>query len=106
MKSELEKQIDKLKELGADIKITEFSKNDRLIVKMPKGCLDETLVLGLNGRVGDKGGSSLLDVAIEEIENLDETRCRICGCSDSKPCPGGCYWIEPDLCNKCEGKVL
>ncbi|MEW6573161.1 MAG: hypothetical protein AB1374_05960 [Bacillota bacterium] len=27
--------------------------------------------------------------------------CRICGCTDERACPGGCYWVEPDLCSRC-----
>jgi len=29
-------------------------------------------------------------------------RCRVCGCTDDLPCPGGCYWAERDLCSECE----
>ena len=32
---------------------------------------------------------------------LDETACRIFGCTDSKACFGGCWWVEDDLCSKC-----
>ena len=27
--------------------------------------------------------------------------CRLCGCTDDVACPGGCWWIEEDLCNRC-----
>lgn len=27
--------------------------------------------------------------------------CRICGCTDDAACPGGCYWVESDLCSCC-----
>ncbi len=27
--------------------------------------------------------------------------CRVCGCTDSTPCPGGCGWVEDDLCSAC-----
>lgn len=27
--------------------------------------------------------------------------CRVCGCTDFLPCPGGCAWVEPDLCSAC-----
>lgn len=30
--------------------------------------------------------------------------CRVCGCTDSHACEGGCYWVEPGLCNKCAEK--
>jgi single-strand DNA-binding protein len=28
-------------------------------------------------------------------------RCRECGCTEDNACPGGCYWVEPDLCSVC-----
>lgn len=31
-------------------------------------------------------------------------RCRVCGCTDDCACPGGCYWVEPDLCSACVGR--
>ena len=30
-------------------------------------------------------------------------RCRLCGCTEARACPGGCYWFEPDLCSRCAG---
>lgn len=27
--------------------------------------------------------------------------CRECGCTDDCACPGGCWWVEPDLCSTC-----
>jgi hypothetical protein len=27
--------------------------------------------------------------------------CRVCGCSDFDPCPGGCAWAGDDLCSRC-----
>lgn len=30
--------------------------------------------------------------------------CRVCGCTWDHACPGGCYWVEPNLCSKCMGK--
>lgn len=30
-----------------------------------------------------------------------ETACRRCGCSESKACLCGCYWVEPGLCSAC-----
>gem|GEM_PF-3917795 len=38
----------------------------------------------------------------EEDEPLFDTNtCRICGCTDDNACPGGCWWVEPDLCSSC-----
>lgn len=31
-------------------------------------------------------------------------KCKICGCTDDVACPGGCRWIEIDLCSKCAEK--
>ena len=31
----------------------------------------------------------------------DERRCRVCGCTDDRACPGGCHWVEEDLCSSC-----
>ncbi len=30
--------------------------------------------------------------------------CRKCGCTQYHACPGGCFWVEKDLCNKCVNK--
>jgi len=30
-----------------------------------------------------------------------ERKCRVCGCTEDRACPGGCYWVEPDLCSRC-----
>ena len=32
---------------------------------------------------------------------MDETPCRLCGCTDSWGCDEGCWWVEPDLCSSC-----
>ncbi len=32
---------------------------------------------------------------------LKEQKCRICGCTDSKACEGGCSWVLPEICSKC-----
>lgn len=29
-------------------------------------------------------------------------RCRVCGCDDEHACPGGCWWVEDDLCSACQ----
>lgn len=31
------------------------------------------------------------------------SRCRVCGCTDARACPGGCWWVEPTytLCSRC-----
>lgn len=34
-------------------------------------------------------------------EMLREPACRVCGCTESRACPDGCYWVEEDLCSEC-----
>lgn len=33
-----------------------------------------------------------------------QRRCRVCGCTERNACPGGCHWVEWDLCSECAGK--
>lgn len=37
----------------------------------------------------------------ESQQDIKEQTCRICGCTDSKACEGGCSWVLPGLCSKC-----
>jgi protein gp37 len=37
----------------------------------------------------------------EYIED-DQPTCRRCGCTQDHACPGGCSWIDGDLCSACE----
>ncbi len=27
--------------------------------------------------------------------------CVGCGCTDDRACPGGCWWVGPNLCSRC-----
>ena len=36
---------------------------------------------------------------------FDEQICRVCGCTWDYGCPGGCYWVEEDLCSSCADKI-
>ncbi len=36
---------------------------------------------------------------LERVES--EPVCRVCGCTENNACPGGCSWVEPDLCSGC-----
>lgn len=29
--------------------------------------------------------------------------CARCGCTDDHACAGGCWWVEPRLCSRCDG---
>jgi hypothetical protein len=33
-------------------------------------------------------------------------KCRVCGCNWNHACPGGCCWVEDDLCNACAEQGL
>lgn len=44
-------------------------------------------------------------LVVGEADSWDVV-CRVCGCSDDRPCPGGCVWAQPgdmdgDLCSSC-----
>ena len=47
---------------------------------------------------------------IQEMTAARERSCRRCGCTDENACIErdplfilrGCYWVEPDLCSRCE----
>ncbi|QAT44140.1 hypothetical protein EQM06_09660 [Aminipila luticellarii] len=41
--------------------------------------------------------------AEKKLEGLKNRKCRVCGCTQDHACPGGCYWVEDDLCSKCAG---
>jgi hypothetical protein len=51
----------------------------------------------------------LMQCAVERIEDEEmsgEGKCRLCGCTDTQACPGGCYWVDDpeekgDLCSRC-----
>lgn len=31
--------------------------------------------------------------------------CKACGCTQDNACEGGCWWVAPDLCSNCEGRL-
>lgn len=38
------------------------------------------------------------------VRNLGTMRkYRVCGCDDFHACPGGCSWVEDDVCSACAG---
>ncbi len=45
-------------------------------------------------------------VRLEELMGAEkpkpkERKCRVCGCTNERGCPGGCWWVGPDLCSSC-----
>jgi len=41
-----------------------------------------------------------------ETDALEVRRCRKCGCTDMHACPGGCSWVDADLCSACAGNSV
>jgi len=51
-----------------------------------------------------KGGQGFycVDYTIKDEDILKVTQaCRVCGCTEERACPGGCCWVEVDLCSAC-----
>ena len=44
-----------------------------------------------------------LETVCPKPNKPNEQQCRVCGCTQNHACPGGCYWVEPDLCSQCAG---
>lgn len=49
-----------------------------------------------------KAGDDLEEQVRKHACKVDESACRICGCTKGHACPGGCAWVEPDLCSNPE----
>jgi hypothetical protein len=43
----------------------------------------------------------LTGALVKMIQAGEELKCRGCGCTNKRACPGGCSWIEKDLCDRC-----
>lgn len=56
---------------------------------------------------GMAGQKKMILADDEKPEDEDETIpaahrvCKVCGCTNSTPCHGGCAWVKPDLCSSC-----
>ena len=47
-----------------------------------------------------------LEQRVDAIDPALVPACRMCGCTDDQACwPGGCFWVEPDLCSSCAPDV-
>jgi len=54
----------------------------------------------------DEGNASALVDRLNaspDILPLDRA-CRVCGCTNLRACPGGCYWVSLNLCSACAKK--
>lgn len=41
----------------------------------------------------------------ELLENRTGMKCLFCGCTDDHACPGGCSWVEPNVCSRCKDRL-
>ncbi len=46
----------------------------------------------------------LILVFLSEAKSTGDNVCRECDCIDVNACPGGCHWVEPNLCSRCAHK--
>lgn len=74
-----------------------------------------TIARGLCGRfllhhsIASREGRKrvLMSLSLEELGIISDAldsyagpvSCRVCGCTDDEACPGGCEWVENDLCS-------
>lgn len=49
----------------------------------------------------EQKGSASVKLAGQQNKTTEEQSCRICGCTWFNACPGGCYWVQEDLCSEC-----
>ena len=49
-----------------------------------------------------KGIIQGIERRMRKVKKESPRKCRVCGCTDNKACPGGCYWVEDDLCSRCK----
>lgn len=58
-------------------------------------------------RVSEIEVGSVIDLVAEDADDRpgllesQQRRCRVCGCTDDRACPGGCRWVDLDLCSRC-----
>lgn len=50
------------------------------------------------------GESETLLLPLKEVERFNlrfGVRCYLCGCTETEPCAGGCYWVGFNKCSRC-----
>jgi len=50
----------------------------------------------MNKRVAKRGDAKIRGVLAVRVRS-----CRICGCTDLRACPDGCWWVGDRLCSAC-----
>lgn len=51
------------------------------------------------------GGDQWKKVQVDVLSTVDtEPVCKVRGCTERNACPGGCWWVEENLCSACVGE--
>jgi len=61
-------------------------------------------VLGPETRTVDSSTGVRIREGSAEPRPPAERACRVCGCTETRACEGGCWWVAEDLCSSCAGK--
>jgi hypothetical protein len=64
----------------------------------------EAKISNTMARARRKGWCIDLEIRVVLCPSCRDRKCRVCGCSWFNACPGGCSWVEPDLCSQCVPK--
>lgn len=71
--------------------------------------LDECFMDAFFARV-DAGEEIMIPVdgagEVDQPDLIEFGKCRVCGCTDFNACPGGCFWVAPDLCSVCYHEMI
>ncbi len=72
--------------------------------KLAAGRRERYLCTGCGELAAAEPGELCPSCEADDEDDEPERTCRVCGCTDSTVCPGGCDWVERDLCSACAGK--
>lgn len=93
----------KKSELNEILKLICF-KNIGFCCDITKQCISRDCVLEILKINKDEYHKVKIEFGNQMI-GITERKCRICGCTDKHACPGGCHWVEKDLCSTCDGII-
>jgi len=83
--------------------------NDTAINLREAGENEELFILGQENEISEETINKFINEEIEYLVNpsevSEEKKCRVCGCTENNACEDGCYWVEDNLCSKCEENV-
>lgn len=67
---------------------------------MEGGYVDKAELWEMEAHIREKLGENAVEYLSLTVVGASPV-CRECGCTNEEACPGGCSWIEPDLCSAC-----